>query len=52
MLNRKEKEVIKSIVRYHLNEIKKDKMVEDIVSVLGAEAKYEKVLKDILRKLK
>ncbi len=51
MLNKKEKQVVKSLLKYHLNEIKKDSMMEDIVSVMGAEAKYKKVLKDIMKKL-
>jgi hypothetical protein len=52
MLTTKEKEVLRSLVQYHLKEVKDDKMVEDVVAVLGAEALYEKTLKDILKKLK
>lgn len=52
MLNKKEKLVLKSIVKYHLKEVKKDKSFsKDVISILGAEAKYEKILKDILKKL-
>ena len=52
MLTKKEKEVLQSIIKYHLNEVKQDRVVEDAVAVLGAEALYEKTLKDILKKLK
>ena len=51
MLTKKEKQVLKSLVKYHLKEVKKDKFPEDIVALVGAEAKYEKMLKLILKKL-
>ena len=52
MLTKKEKQILKSIVKYHLKDVKKEEKIEDIVSLLGAEARYEKALKDILKKLK
>ena len=51
-LNKKEKQVLKSLVKYHLKEVKKDKMEEDIIAILGAEAKYERTLRGLLKKLK
>ena len=51
MLTKKEKEVLKSIVRYHLNEVKRDSAPEELVIMLGAEEKYKKMLKDILKKI-
>ena len=51
MLNKKEKDVIKSLIKYHLKEAKKDEKVEDVIAMLGAEAKYEKTLREILKKL-
>ena len=51
MITQKEKQVIKSLVKYHLNEVKKDSVPEELVMMLGAEAKYVKTLKDILKKL-
>ena len=50
-LTKTDKQILKSLVKYHLKEVKKDKMEEDIIAVLGAEAKYEKALKEILKKL-
>ena len=51
ILDKKEKQVLKSLVKYHLKEVRKDKMEEDIIAVLGAEAKYEKLLRGLLKKL-
>jgi len=51
MLTKTEKQIIKSLVKYHIKHMKKDKKVEDIISIIGAEAKYEKALKEILKKL-
>lgn len=51
MLTKKEKEVLKSLVKYHLNEVKKDSAPEELIAMLGAETKYENVLKELLKKL-
>ncbi len=53
-LTNEEKEILKSLVEYHLKEVKKDSKFanEDIVKLIGAEAKYEDALKGILKKLK
>ena len=51
MITKTEKQVLKSLIKYHLKEVKKDKMEEDIIAVLGAEAKYEKMLRGLLKKL-
>lgn len=53
MFTKKEKEVMKAIIKYHLKEVKEDNKVasKELVAVLGAEARYEKVLKEMLKKL-
>ena len=51
MLSKKEKQVLRSLVKYHLNEVNKDSAPEELVMMLGAEAKYKKTLKDILKKI-
>lgn len=52
-LTKQEKDVLKSIVKVHLKEVKADSSAvpTEWVALLGAEARYEKVLKDILKKL-
>ncbi|MBN2420665.1 hypothetical protein JXB27_00115 [Candidatus Woesearchaeota archaeon] len=54
MLSKKEKEVLRSLVKYHLDEVKRDRdaVNEEIIALLGAEVKYEAVLKSLLKKLK
>ncbi len=53
MFSKKEKEVMKSIVEYHLKEVRKDKKLlnPEVVALLGAEAKYEHILEQLLKKL-
>ncbi len=53
MFTKQEKDVIKNLVSYHLEEVRKDKKYDDdIIALIGAEAKYEAVLQEILKKLK
>jgi hypothetical protein len=54
MFTEKEKEVLKSIVEYHLKELKENKKItnEDFAALAGAEEQYEAVLREILNKLK
>ncbi len=53
MFTKQEKDVMKSIIKYHIAEVKQDKKAlnQEVVGLLGAEEKYEHVLKELLKKL-
>ena len=52
-LTKQEKEILRGLVEYHLKEVKSDmKLERDFADLFGAEAKYEAILKDVLKKLK
>jgi hypothetical protein len=52
-LTKQEKEVLKSLVEYHLKEVKSDMSLErDFAALFGAEVKYEAILRGLLKKLK
>ena len=48
-----EKKVLKSLVKYHLKEVKKDRrgLGRSLIVVIGIEEKYEDILKRLLKKL-
>ena len=54
MLTKKEKEILKSLVKYHLKEIEKDKegFGRSPLAAIGVGENYEVILMEIMKKLK